>query len=278
MTSNVDEVLAETFRRESVETSFALLGDANIDSTRTMSGLGTRMILKRDEHCAVSAAMSYTRSAENVSVAAVTCGSGVTQTLTALPAAVRVPLPLIMFAVETPLGAQGCNQAKDQTPLVAATGAANHALHHVVSIPRQIRAAGQGRLRPSRHRHGRNGRSPCRRSLGLCSFGREAGCLTGNDPSRQWRVSRPPVYLRAPGRVSSAIARTCRAESDLMIAVGARLARHNTDKDSLFAKADFLLIDVAPRAPLGEPKTVGWRRDVLARAISQTPGDMASIS
>ena len=53
---------------------------------------GCRMIYVRHEHCAVAAAMAYARKQGDVGVATVTCGPGVTQLITALPAAVRARL------------------------------------------------------------------------------------------------------------------------------------------------------------------------------------------
>jgi thiamine pyrophosphate-dependent acetolactate synthase large subunit-like protein len=49
--------------------------------------------------------------------------------MTALPAAVRARLPLVVFAGEAPLKAGWYNQAIDQAPFVRATGAAYHSLH-----------------------------------------------------------------------------------------------------------------------------------------------------
>ena len=72
-------VLAEAFRQEGVETCFALLGDANMNWATALSGLGTRMIYVRHEHCAVASAMAYARKTGTVGVATVTCGPGLTQ-------------------------------------------------------------------------------------------------------------------------------------------------------------------------------------------------------
>ena len=135
------EVLAESFRREGVDTCFALLGDANMNWAATLAGLGTRMIYVRHEHCAVAAAMAYARKTGEVGVATVTCGPGLTQILTALPAAVRANLPLVVFAGEAPLKSGWYNQAIDQAPFIRAAGAAYHALHHPPRMPDAIRDA-----------------------------------------------------------------------------------------------------------------------------------------
>ncbi len=137
----VYDVLAEAFRREGTDTCFSLLGDANMSWATQLAGLGCRMVYVRHEHCAVAAAMAYARKTGEVGVATVTCGPGLTQVLTALPAAVRAHLPLVLFAGEAPLKSNWYNQAIDQAPFVVATGAAYHALHHVERMPTQIRDA-----------------------------------------------------------------------------------------------------------------------------------------
>ncbi|NNK79284.1 MAG: thiamine pyrophosphate-binding protein, partial [Litoreibacter sp.] len=135
------EILAEAFLQEGVETCFALLGDANMNWATRMAERGCRMIYTRHEHCAVSAAMSFARARNEIGVATVTCGPGLTQVLTSLPAAVRASIPLVIFAGEAPLKANWYNQAIDQAPFVTATGAAYHSLHHPERMPLQIRDA-----------------------------------------------------------------------------------------------------------------------------------------
>ncbi len=137
----VYEVLAETFRREGVADCFALLGDANMNWAAALARTGVRFTYVRDEHCAVSAAMMYARATGAVGVATVTCGPGVTQILTALPAAARAHVPLVVFAGEAPIGANWYNQEIDQAPFVTACGGAYHRLHHAARMPVQIRDA-----------------------------------------------------------------------------------------------------------------------------------------
>jgi thiamine pyrophosphate-dependent acetolactate synthase large subunit-like protein len=55
--------------------------------------------------------------------------------MTALPAAVRARLPLVVFAGESPINSKFYNQAIDQAPLVTATGAHYIAAH---SLPRMM--------------------------------------------------------------------------------------------------------------------------------------------
>ena len=135
------EVLASAFRQEGVDTCFALLGDANMNWATALGSLGTRMIYVRHEHCAVAAAIAYARKSGDVGVATVTCGPGLTQVLTALPAAVRARLPLVVFAGEAPLSSAWYNQGIEQAPFIRAAGANYHTLHHLARMPQAIRDA-----------------------------------------------------------------------------------------------------------------------------------------
>jgi len=112
----VYDVLARAFIQEEVRTCFALLGDANMNWAARLAEQGCRMIYVRHEHCALASAMAYARKNREVGVATVTCGPGVTQLITALPAAVRAHLPLVVFAGEAPLKSGWYNQELDQAP------------------------------------------------------------------------------------------------------------------------------------------------------------------
>ena len=137
----VYDVLAKAFAQEEVRTCFALLGDANMNWAERLAQAGCRMIYVRHEHCALAAAMAYARKNRDVGVATVTCGPGVTQLITALPAAVRAHLPVVVFAGEAPLKSGWYNQEIDQAPLITATGAAYHRLHMAERMPVAVRDA-----------------------------------------------------------------------------------------------------------------------------------------
>jgi len=106
-----------------------------------MASGGCRFIYVRHEHCAVAAAMAYARSTNKVGVASVTCGPGLTQIMTALPAAVRAHIPLVIFAGEAPARAKWYNQAISQQPFVEACGAQYISLRHQHTMRTQIRGA-----------------------------------------------------------------------------------------------------------------------------------------
>src|SRR4026207_1372256 len=98
----VYDVLARAFTQEDVQTCFALLGDANMNWAARLAGQGCRMLYVRHEHCALAAPMADAGKTRDVAGATVTCGPGVTQLITALPAAVRAHLPLVVFAGGAP--------------------------------------------------------------------------------------------------------------------------------------------------------------------------------
>jgi len=137
----VYDILARAFMQEDVRTCFALLGDANMNWAARLSEAGCRMVYVRHEHCALAAAMAFARKSRGVGVATVTCGPGVTQLITALPAAVRAHLPVVVFAGEAPLKSGWYNQEIDQGPLISATGAAYHRLHMPERMPVAVRDA-----------------------------------------------------------------------------------------------------------------------------------------
>ena len=137
----VYEILAGVFAAERVSTCFALLGDANMNWAAAMAATGCDFVYVRHEHCAVAAAMAYSRTTGKVGVASVTCGPGLTQIMTALPAAVRAHIPLVIFAGEAPVKTSWYNQAIDQKPFVDACGARYVRLQHQKSMRKKIRDA-----------------------------------------------------------------------------------------------------------------------------------------
>lgn len=138
---HVYDVLAKAFIQEGVSTCFTLMGDANMNWAARLAQQGCRMVYVRHEHCAVAAAMAYARKTSDVGVATVTCGPGVTQLITALPAAVRAHLPVVVFAGESPLKMGWYNQELNQGPIITGTGAAYHQLHLPERMPVAIRDA-----------------------------------------------------------------------------------------------------------------------------------------
>ena len=138
---HVYDVLAKSFIQEGVTTCFTLMGDANMNWASKLAQQGCRMVYVRHEHCAAAAAMAYARKTGDVGVVTVTCGPGVTQLITALPAAVRAHLPMVVFAGESPIKMGWYNQMINQGPIIEATGAAYYPLHLPERMPIAIRDA-----------------------------------------------------------------------------------------------------------------------------------------
>jgi acetolactate synthase-1/2/3 large subunit len=136
------EALAEAFVAEGVDTQFALMGDGNMHWSTAFAHLpGVQTIHVRHEHVSVAAATAYNAATGRIAVASVTCGPGLTQLMTALPAAVRARLPMVVFAGEAPINAKFYNQHIDQAPLVTATGAHYIAAHSVPRMMDHVREA-----------------------------------------------------------------------------------------------------------------------------------------
>ncbi|MCB1546958.1 MAG: thiamine pyrophosphate-binding protein [Hyphomicrobiaceae bacterium] len=134
--------LAEAFVAEGVDTQFILMGDGNMHWTSALAALpGVETIHVRHEHCTVAAAMAYHLATGKIAAASVTCGPGLTQLMTALPAAVRAHLPVVVFSGESPINAKFYNQAIDQAPFIVATGAHYIAAHSVARMLDYVREA-----------------------------------------------------------------------------------------------------------------------------------------
>lgn len=135
------DLMAEAFVHEGVDTLFTLMGDGNMYWATAMKHLGVRLIHVRHEHSACTAAIGYHSATGKVGAASVTCGPGLTQTMTALTTAARAQVPMVVFAGEAPLGSKWYNQAIDQAPLVTATGARYIAAHSPARVLDHIREA-----------------------------------------------------------------------------------------------------------------------------------------
>ena len=136
------EALAHAFAAEGVNTHFTLMGDGNMHWATAMKNLdGMSTYSVRHEHCACLMAMGYHLATGKVGVASVTCGPGFTQIATALTVAARGRIPLVVFAGEAPINARWYNQAFEQAPLAAATGAHYVSAHSPQRMHQYVREA-----------------------------------------------------------------------------------------------------------------------------------------
>jgi thiamine pyrophosphate-dependent acetolactate synthase large subunit-like protein len=298
----VYEVLADSFLQETVDTCFALLGDANMNWASAMAERGCRFIYVRHEHCAVAAAMAFARSTGNPGIASVTCGPGLTQVMTALPAAVRARIPLLIFAGEAPIKSAWYNQGIDQKPFVDACGARYVALHHQRSMRQQLRDAfllmrtermpvvvgvpfdlqvelwseslapmtpsldlmsepqpivpDQTALAAAARLIDTAGKVIVMAGLGAVEAGagpacrmlaESTGALLATTLPAKGLFYEDPYSLGVAGGFSSDTARKYLSQADLIIAVGASLASHNSDSGKLFSADNVLQIDVDPK-------------------------------
>jgi len=295
-------VLADTFSNEEVSVCFVLLGDANMHWATALSESSCRFIYVRDEHCAVAAAMSWARSTGRVGVASVTCGPGVTQILTALPAAVQAGIPLVVFAGEAPLNKPWHNQGIDQRPFVEACGAHYVSVHNSDTLTVQVRDAflhaqlnrhpvvlgvpidlqtsrWSGSLDMPQASHQLVPRIPpilpnesslraavqlIRNAQRIVIMAGRGAMEAGAGPACQALAEdidallattlparglfhQDPFCIGIAGGFSTALGRRCLQAADLIIAVGARLALHNSDNGALFDAAHVLHVDISPR-------------------------------
>jgi thiamine pyrophosphate-dependent acetolactate synthase large subunit-like protein len=136
------EALAQAFAAEGVGVHFTLMGDGNMHWVAAMQQLdGISTFSARHEHCACAMAMGYHCATGKVGVASVTCGPGFTQIMTALTTASRGRIPLVVFAGEAPIHAKWYNQALDQPPFAAASGAHYISAHSPQRMYQYVREA-----------------------------------------------------------------------------------------------------------------------------------------
>jgi acetolactate synthase I/II/III large subunit len=133
------DALADAFIAEDVNQVFGLLGDGNMHWSSAMSDKGVDFFYSRHEHCAVSMAMGYARAKDKIGVATVTCGPGLTQTMTALTTAARAKIPLVVFVGESPLKANWYNQELEQAPFVNACGVEYYSIRHPKKLFHTVR-------------------------------------------------------------------------------------------------------------------------------------------
>ena len=303
----VYEILAKTFAREQAATCFALLGDANMNWATAAAASGIRFVYVRDEHCAVAAAMSYARKTGDVGLATVTCGPGVTQITTALPAAARAKLPLVIFAGEAPLHKAWYNQGIDQAPMVEACGAVYTKLHDIDDMPSAVRDAyvkartqrvpvvlgvpmdlqnsdvltpdylddanypetsleviqTEPMLPPDAasidtavSRIDAADKVIVMAGLGVVAadaaeacqrLAERTGALLATTLPARGLFYNDPYSIGIAGGFSTEYARSCFQQADLVVAVGTRLAQHNTDGGKLFPAEKVLHIDLDPQ-------------------------------
>lgn len=123
------EALAAACRRQGVEVAFGLVGDGNVKFVHHLTAaLQVSYVAVRHESAAITMACGYARAGDRTAFATVTQGPGLTNALTALTAAARARLPIVVFAGLPPTGLPGHPQTIDQQALLAVAGALHQPL------------------------------------------------------------------------------------------------------------------------------------------------------
>ena len=125
----VHRLLANGFATQTTGPVFALMGDANMYWLSDLSE-SLPIVYGRHEAGVVAMADGFARANDRVGVCAVTCGPGVTNTLTSLRAAVINRTPLVVFAGDTPSNEVGHLQEFDTEAFAALAGACHIRIAH----------------------------------------------------------------------------------------------------------------------------------------------------
>lgn len=136
------EAIPHLLSREGIDTVFSMLGGTNVPwiGAGVRSG-GLRLVRTRHENTAITAAMGYARSTGGIGLCSVTRGPGFTNGLTALTAAVRTHVPIMLVVAESPTASPKNAQQIDQRALSELVGAGFHHIAHGAELTAGFEAA-----------------------------------------------------------------------------------------------------------------------------------------
>ncbi|WAJ44330.1 thiamine pyrophosphate-binding protein [Mycobacterium sp. Aquia_216] len=136
------QAIALALRDNDVDVIFGVLGDANLFMMNSFENTtdGTYVSLCH-ESGAITAANGYARVANRVGVATVTCGPGLTNTVTALVESVRDRTPLVVLAGDSPVRDRNNLQTIDQAAVIRPTGAGFEQLRTPSSVCEDVATA-----------------------------------------------------------------------------------------------------------------------------------------
>ena len=138
------EAMAKALTDLGVTTVHGVMGDGNFHFIQSfVNDQGGRYVAARHEAGAVNMADGHARvlAPNTLGVATVTHGPGLTNTVTALTAAVRNRTPMLLIAGDLPRGAFRHNQRIDQAAVVAPTGAGYVSATTSAGAERQVESA-----------------------------------------------------------------------------------------------------------------------------------------
>lgn len=116
-------VIAKELHEAGIDTLFGVAGEANLDLIACLTEQhAARYIASRHEAGAVAMADGFARASGEFGCATVTCGPGLTNTITALITAVRNQSQVLMITGQLPLEATERSQTIDHGALLVPTG------------------------------------------------------------------------------------------------------------------------------------------------------------
>lgn len=119
----INEAVAQTLRNLGVDTVFGLIGDANLFVVDHFIRAGGDYVGAANEMGAVLMALGHASVSGQIGVATVTCGPGLTNTMTALVEGVKARTSLVLITGDAPSSQKYHFQKARHQELVAATGA-----------------------------------------------------------------------------------------------------------------------------------------------------------
>jgi thiamine pyrophosphate-dependent acetolactate synthase large subunit-like protein len=118
------EVIADLLVAAGVTDLFGVMGEGNLELITTLqSGRGVRYHATRHENGAVAAAHGYAQAGRRLGVATVTHGPGLTNAMTALVSAARLPAPVVVIVGDVANESDGHVQAIDHEAVALVAGA-----------------------------------------------------------------------------------------------------------------------------------------------------------
>lgn len=125
----VAEVLAGDLAAYGARRCFGLLGTANFKISHALAERGVELISARHECNAVSMADAYAKATQELTLASVHSGPGLTNALTGIGEAAKSRTPLVVLAGDVPTGAIKSNFHIEQAELVRSVGAVSERIH-----------------------------------------------------------------------------------------------------------------------------------------------------
>lgn len=247
----VFEAITDAFVAEGVDTVFSLMGDSNMmfhdDLARRH---GVQLINVRHENAAVAMADGYARATGRVGVATVTCGPGLTQVMTALTAAARLRVPVVVFVGDTPSADLWNPQALDLGATILPTGAAHAPIRSATRVAETVSAAF---LTATRERR------PVVVTMPYDLQEQEAPAGFAATPSARFRTE-PAVVAPAPDAVAAAVDVLAGAERPVLVAGRGAMAAGAREAILALAERTGALLATTMKAKdwfRGEPWDIG---------------------